>query len=60
VNRRKATAFLKGKPMNETPTGSTRRKWNFDRRARDPNAMDFDAMTIEERSALMKKGACFG
>jgi len=46
--------------MNETPTRSTGRKWNFDRPARNPNTMDVDAMTIEERSQLMKKGACFG
>jgi len=59
VNRRKATAFLKKKPMKEAFTGNTRRKWNFDWLACDPNAMDVDAMTIEERSSLMKKGACF-
>jgi len=26
----------------------------------DPNAMDIDAMSFEERSDLMRKGACFG
>jgi len=59
VNRRRATAFLKGKLMNELYSGSTGKKWNFERQARDPNAMDVDAMTLEERSSLMKKGACF-
>ena len=32
-------------------------KWMFTRK--DPNAMDVDAMSIEERNKLMKKGACF-
>jgi len=27
--------------------------------ARDPNAMDVDRMTVEERQELMRKGACF-
>ena len=26
---------------------------------KDPNAMDVDAMSIEKRNELMKKGACF-
>jgi hypothetical protein len=26
---------------------------------KDPNAMDIDAMSMEKRLALMKKGACF-
>ena len=26
---------------------------------KDPNAMDVDAMSIEERNELIKKGACF-
>ena len=34
------------------------RKFNFQPR-RDPNAMDVDVLTAEERSELMKKGACF-
>ena len=36
----------------------TPRKFNFQPR-RDPNAMDVDVLTAEERSELMKKGACF-
>ena len=27
---------------------------------KDPNAMDVDAMTTEERTEAMKKGLCFG
>ena len=36
----------------------TPRKFNFQSR-RDPNAMDIDVLTAEERSELMRKGACF-
>ena len=36
----------------------TPRKFNFQPR-RDPNAMDIDVLTAEERSELMRKGACF-
>ena len=45
--------------MKETPTRSTGRKWNFDRLACNPNAMDVNAMTMDEHSSLMKKGPCF-
>ena len=34
------------------------KKFNFQPR-RDPNAMDVDVLMAEERSDLMKKGACF-
>ena len=36
----------------------TPRKFNFPPQ-RDPNAMDVDVLTAEERSNLMRKGACF-
>jgi len=35
------------------------RRFYFDVGQKDPNAMDVDSMTTEERTALMKKGACF-
>ena len=35
------------------------RRFNFQKQTRDPNAMDVDALTIEERSSLMKEGRCF-
>jgi len=38
---------------------SEKKNWNFDKPTRDPNAMDVDSMTIEERHDLMRKGACF-
>ena len=34
-------------------------RFNFQRKERDPNAMDVDAMTIEERDKLMREGKCF-
>ena len=37
----------------------TGRKWDF-RPRKDPNAMDVDAMSIEKREQMMKKGLCFG
>ena len=36
----------------------TPRKFNFQSQ-RDSNAMDIDILTAEERSELMRKGACF-
>ena len=33
------------------------RQWTFQRK--DPNAMDIDAMTTEQREEAMKKGLCF-
>ena len=36
---------------------NNRKRWMFT--LKDPNAMDVDAMSIEERNELMKKGACF-
>jgi hypothetical protein len=35
------------------------RRFYFDQSQKDPDAMDVDSMTTEERTALMKKGACF-
>jgi hypothetical protein len=31
----------------------------FPKKERDPNAMDVDRLTIEERNTLMKEGKCF-
>lgn len=40
--------------------GNTYRKWTpRTTETKDPNAMDVDSMTVEERSNLMKLGACF-
>jgi Zinc knuckle len=35
------------------------KKYYFPRWERDPNAMDVDRLTIEERNQLMKEGRCF-
>ena len=42
------------KDMKEEP----KKRWNFLKK--DPNAMDIDAMTTEQRTEAMKKGLCFG
>jgi hypothetical protein len=41
------------------PNRNPGRTWFPRNEPKDPNAMDVDAMTFEERAALMKKGACF-
>ena len=35
------------------------RRFYFEPRQKDPNAMDIDYMSTEERTTLMRKGACF-
>ena len=58
-----AMAKLKGREEN-TPQKTNKkndkgpRKFYFEP-TRDPNAMDVDFMTTEERNILMRKGACF-
>ena len=48
---------IKGRDFERKKPDNNRKKWMFTRK--DPNAMDVDAMSIEERNKLMKKGACF-
>ena len=44
-------------PKTTTPSRTT---FNYRKKEeQDPNAMDVDAMSFEERDSLMKKGACF-
>ena len=43
--------FERKKPNNNG------KKWMFTQK--DPNTMDVDAMSIEDRNELMKRGACF-
>ena len=41
-------------------TSQTKRRFQFPaKKERDPNAMDVDSMTTNERAELMRKGACF-
>ena len=44
--------------QNQNQSSYTPRRYNFST-PKDPNAMDVDALTIEERNNLMKIGACF-
>jgi len=44
---------------NKKTTERGPRRFYFDQSQKDPNAMDIDYMSTEERNALMKKGACF-
>ena len=37
-----------------------RRRWAFQKKERDPDAMDVDALKIEKRDEMMRKGLCFG
>ena len=54
-NRGGNTTSNTNKKMNEKGP----RRFYFDLSYKDPNAMDVDSMSTKERSALMKKGACF-
>ena len=44
---------------NKTNEKGTRRFY-FEQPQKDPNAMDVDFMSTEERETLLRKGACFG
>ena len=45
---------------NRTNGSTSRNRWTpRTTETRDPNAMDVDSMTVDERSNLMKQGACF-
>jgi len=64
LNRRRAAELNLKKKQKETfkpyyNKEGYKKKWNFERPAKDPNTMDVDRMTVEERNDLMKKGACF-
>jgi hypothetical protein len=37
-----------------------RKKWTFQKRERDPDAMDVDAIQTEKRDEALRKGLCFG
>ena len=48
-----------GRPAGKGREEPTRR-WTFQKKEKDPNAMDVDALTIDKRTEYMKKGLCFG
>jgi Retrotransposon gag protein len=46
------------KTTNNNSTPPTQKKFSFPEK-KDPNAMDIDRLTVEERTRLMKEGKCF-
>jgi retrotransposon gag protein/zinc knuckle protein len=52
------TWIPQNRTQNTSYTNGTR-KFIFPKKERDPNAMDVDRLSIEERTALMKEGRCF-
>ena len=51
---------ITGKGPRPQETKTTNRSWNFSKStAKNTNTMDIDAMSQQERTYLMKKGACF-
>jgi hypothetical protein len=44
---------------NTSNNQNTTRRFYFPKKERDPNAMDVDRLTVEERNTLMKEGKCF-
>jgi Ty3 transposon capsid-like protein/Zinc knuckle len=55
-NRRGSAPFN----SNKKPTERGPRRFYFDQSQKDPDAMDIDYMSMEERENLRRKGACFG
>ena len=48
---------IMGRGVEKKKPDNNGKRWMFTQK--DPNAMDVDTMSIEERKKLMKKGACF-
>ena len=57
TNYQEATAIFGQNKRNNDKTMS--RSWYKPAEKKDPNAMDVDALTFEERQTLMKQGKCF-
>ena len=49
---------IPAKTTSAAATNEPKKWWNFTKK--DPNAMDIDSMTTEQRAEAMKKGLCFG
>jgi hypothetical protein len=58
-NRNAWTPQNRAVPPGHLGYGNGTRKFIFPKKERDPNAMDVDRLSIEERNALMKEGRCF-
>ena len=56
MNYREAMAIFS---PNKKSDKTTSRSWYRPAEKKDPNAMDVDALTFEERQTLMKQGKCF-
>ena len=62
---RMQSAISKSRGNHATNTSNNRnnnrgpRRFYFDHSQKDPNAMDVDAMTTQERDDIMRKGLCF-
>jgi hypothetical protein len=50
-----------GRNKNTGNQGNSSQKpqFSFPRKEKDPNAMDINKLTVEERDKLMKEGKCF-
>ena len=46
-------------PRNETSKGNRNTRWWRPAEKKDPNAMDLDALTMEEQATLFRQGKCF-
>ena len=49
---------IPAKTNSASATSEPQKRWNFAKK--DPNAMDIDSMTTEQRAEALKKGLCFG
>jgi hypothetical protein len=61
VGHQRAQHFFRkrdNKPTNTFGTPPTQKKFAFPEK-KDPNVMDIDRMTVDERTRLMKEGKCF-
>ena len=57
TNYREVTAIFGQNKKNDART--TTRSWYRPTEKKDPNEMDIDVLTFEERQMLMKQGKCF-
>jgi Zinc knuckle len=55
----KVNQAIKQTRGNSRKEKTPQQKYYFPRKERDPNAMDVDRLTVDERNKLMKKGRCF-
>ena len=56
-NTYKKTQRMLGRVPKKKEKDEPKKRWNFAKK--DPNTMDMDSMTVEQRAEAMKKGLCF-